>query len=140
MAINQRIIIPCHLSLSIDGLKYIYRGYMINYDEMYQNPYGLKDKYNKISTRLGVKVCLREDLSNHFGYKFLYDKPDIEKAIFYFKYNTENYPKSTNAWDILAEAYYVNGEKLKALEYYEKAFILDPHNSDLKKKIEKLKQ
>ena len=124
----------------IDGLKYIYRGYMINYDEMYQNPYGLKDKYNKISTRLGVKVCLREDLGNHFGYKFLYDKPDIEKALFYFKYNTENYPKSANAWDSLAEAYYVNGEKLKALEYYEKAFILDPHNSDLKKKIEKLKQ
>jgi predicted alpha/beta superfamily hydrolase len=25
----------------IDGLKYIYRGYMINYDEMYENPYSL---------------------------------------------------------------------------------------------------
>ena len=124
----------------IDGLKYIYRGYMINYDEMYENPYSLEDKFNNISARLGVKVCLREDLGNHFGYKFLYDKPDIEKAIFYFKYNTENYPKSANAWDSLAEAYYVNGDETKALEYYEKAFILDPNNSDLKKKIEKLKQ
>jgi predicted alpha/beta superfamily hydrolase len=124
----------------IDGLKYIYRGYMINYDEMYEHPYSLKDKYNKISERLGVKVCLREDLGNHFGYKFLYDNPDIEKAMFYFKYNTENYPKSANAWDSLAEAYYVNGNETKALEYFEKALDLDPNNSAIKKKVEKLKE
>ena len=123
----------------IDGLKYIYRGYMINYDEMYENPYSLRDKYNNISTRLGVKVCLREDLGNHFGYKFLYDNPDMEKAMFYFEYNTENYPMSSNAWDSFAEANYVIGDKTKALEY-EKALKLDPNNSDIKNKIEKLKK
>ena len=124
----------------IDGLKYIYRGYMINYDEMYSNPYSIKDKFNKISARLGVNVCLREDLGNHFGYKFLYDSPDMEKALFYFKYNTDNFPMSSNAWDSLAEAYYVSNEKTKALKCFEKALKLDPNNSDIKKKIEKLKE
>ena len=124
----------------IDGLKYIYRGYMINYDEMYSNPYSIKEKLDKVSARLGVNVLLREDLGNHFGYKFLYDNPDMEKAMFYFNYNTNNYPMSSNAWDSLAEAYYVNGEKLKALEFFEKASNLDPKNADIKKKIEKLKE
>jgi len=124
----------------IDGLKYIYRGYMINYDEMYSSPYSIKEKLDKVSARLGVNVLLREDLGNHFGYKFLYDNPDMEKAMFYFNYNTNNYPMSSNAWDSLAEAYYVNGEKLKALEFFEKASNLDPKNADIKKKIEKLKE
>ena len=123
----------------IDGLKYIYRGYMINYDEMYSSPYSIKEKLDKVSARLGVNVLLREDLGNHFGYKFLYDNPDMEKAMFYFNYNTNNYPMSSNAWDSLAEAYYVNGEKLKALEFFEKASNLDPKNADIKKKIERIK-
>lgn len=47
---------------------------------------------------------------------------------------------SSNAWDSIVEAYYVNGEKSKALECIEKALKLDPNNSDLKKKIKKLKE
>lgn len=124
----------------IDGLKYIFRGHMINYDEMYIYPDRIKERFNKISKRLGYNVYPREDLVNFFGYKFLYNTPDMEKALFYFKYNTDNFPMSANTWDSLAEAYYVNGEKPKALEYFEKALKLDPNNSDLKKKIEKLKE
>jgi predicted alpha/beta superfamily hydrolase len=123
----------------IDGLKYIFRGHMINYDEMYTYPNRIKERFNKISKRLGYNVYLREDLVNFFGYKFLYNTPDIEKALFYFKYNTENFPMSSNAWDSLAEAYYFNGEKSKALENFKKALKLDPNNSELKNKIKKLK-
>ena len=47
---------------------------------------------------------------------------------------------SSNTWDSLAEAYYVNGEKLKALECFEKALKLNPNNAELKEKIKKLKE
>jgi predicted alpha/beta superfamily hydrolase len=124
----------------IDGLKYIFRGHMINYDEMYVYPNRIKEKFSKMSERLGYDIYLREDLVNFFGYKFLYDSPDMEKALFYFKYNAENFPMSSNVWDSLAEAYYVNGQKSKALECFKKALELDPNNSDLKKKVEKLKE
>ena len=124
----------------IDGLKYIFRGHMINYDDMYIYPNRVKERFNKISKRLGYNVYPREDLVNFFGYKFLYNTPDMEKALFYFKYNTDNFPMSSNTWDSLAEAYYVNGEKPKALECFKKALKLDPNNFDLKKKIEKLKE
>ena len=113
---------------------------MINYDEMYTYPNRIKERFNKISKRLGYNIYLREDLVNFFGYKFLYNTPDMEKALFYFKYNTENFPMSSNTWDSLAEAYYVNGEKAKALECFKKALKLDPNNSELKKKIKKLKE
>jgi predicted alpha/beta superfamily hydrolase len=124
----------------IDGLKYIFRGHMINYDEMYIYPNKIKKKFIELSERLGYNVYLREDLCNFFGYKFLYDTPDIEKALFYFKYNTDNFQMSSNTWDSLAEAYYVNGEKLKALECFEKALKLNPNNAELKEKIKKLKE
>lgn len=48
----------------IDGLKYIYRGHMINYDEMYDSPELIKLKFDALSKRLGVKISLREDLIN----------------------------------------------------------------------------
>lgn len=123
----------------IDGLKYIFRGHMIHYDEMYNNPELIKLKFDALSKRLGVTITLREDLVNYFGYQFLYTHRDIRKALFYFKMNTENYPLSSNAFDSLGEAYMINGDKANAIENYEKAIILDPGNNNSKKMLEKLK-
>lgn len=124
----------------IDGLKYIYRDYMINYDEMFSTPQKIETRFNKLSERLGYKVCPQEDLINSFGYQFLYDHPDITKALFYFTYNVKNYPSSSNAWDSLGEAYVVKGDKTKAVECYTKALELGSDRTDLKKVIEDLKK
>ncbi len=123
----------------MDGMKYLFRGHMINYDEMYTNPTLIKKRFDKLSDRLGYKIFLREDLANYFGYQFLYTLKDLDKAFFYFKYNTENYPSSSNAWDSFAEFYMVKGDKKKAIEYYEKALELNTKNTDIKKRLEELK-
>jgi predicted alpha/beta superfamily hydrolase len=123
----------------IDGLKYIFRGHMVNYDEMYTNPESIKIKFFKLSQRLGYNVYLPEGLINYYGYLFLYTRPDIKKAIFYFNYNTQNYPLSSNSWSSLAEAYKVKGDKKKARELYNKALELNPKNTELKSKLEELK-
>lgn len=122
----------------IDGLKYLFRGYMINDDEIYSNPDKIKLRFDKLSERLGYKVVLREDLVNYFGYEFLYKNVDLDKALFYFKYNTENYPLSDNAWDSLAEAYKVKGDKANAIACYKKALILNPGNENSKKSLKGL--
>ncbi|NER12619.1 tetratricopeptide repeat protein [Leptobacterium flavescens] len=124
----------------IEGLKYIFRGYMINYDEMYTDPSRIKPKFEKLSERLGYDTFLSEGLVSFFGYQFLYAHPDIEKAIFYFNYNTENYPMSSSAWSNLARAYNVKGDKKKALEYYQKAVALNPKNTEAQKQLDILKK
>lgn len=123
----------------IDGMKYIFRGHMINYDEMYTNPKLIKTKFTKLSQRLGYNVYLPEGIINYYGYLFLYTRPDIEKAIFYFNYNTKNYPLSSNTWSSLAEAYKVKGDKMKAREFYNIALELNPMNTEIRKKLEELK-
>ncbi|PKG42706.1 alpha/beta hydrolase-fold protein [Psychroflexus sp. MES1-P1E] len=123
----------------IDGMKYIFREHMINYDEMYTNPKLIQAKFSKLSERLGYNVYLPEGVINYYGYLFLYTRPDIEKALFYFNYNTKNYPLSSNAWDSLAEAYKVNGNKIKARKSYIKALDLNPENPEIRKRLEELK-
>ncbi|MGK0449186.1 MAG: cytochrome c-type biogenesis protein CcmH/NrfG, partial [Polaribacter sp.] len=56
-----------------------------------------------------------------------------------FNYNTKNYPLSSNAWDSLAEAYKVNGNKIKARKSYIKALDLNPENPEIRKRLEELK-
>ena len=123
----------------VDGLKYIFRGHMINYDEMYDSPELIKLKFDALSKRLGVKISLREDLVNYFGYQFLYTHKNMEKAIFYFKMNVENFPQSSNAFDSLAEAYKVSGDITKAIENYQKALELDANNINSKHMLDELK-
>jgi predicted alpha/beta superfamily hydrolase len=123
----------------IDGMKYIFRGHMVNYDEMYTNPELIKTKFTGLSERLGYDVYLPEEIINYFGYLFLYNRTDIEKAIYYFNYNTQNYPLSSNAWSSLAEAYKVKGDKIKAKELYSKALKLNPSNTEIRRRLEELK-
>lgn len=123
----------------IDGIKYIFRGHMVNYDEMYTNPELIKTKFSILSKRLQYNAYLPEGLISYYGYLFLYTRPDIEKAIFYFDYNTKNYPLSSNTWSSLAEAYKVKGDKVKAIELYSKALELNPKNTEIKNLLEELK-
>ncbi|RIW13360.1 hypothetical protein D0X99_16425 [Algoriphagus lacus] len=122
----------------IDGMKYIFRGHMINYDEMYNSPELIKVKFDALAERLGVKIPLREDLVNYLGYQFLYTHTDLTKAMVYFKMNVENFPRSSNAFDSLAEAYLVGGDKKLAIKNYEIALQLNPDNKNSKRMLEKL--
>nr|WP_297916476.1 alpha/beta hydrolase-fold protein [uncultured Allomuricauda sp.] len=127
----------------MDGLKYVFRGHMNHHDELYSNPKSIKQKYRRLSDRLGYKVFPREDLVNYLGYFFLFihTEPDIDKALFYFKYNTENYPLSAFAWDGLAEAYKTKGDKEKAIECFKRALELKPKNkSSILERLKELEE
>lgn len=122
----------------IDGMKYLYRGYMINYDEMYTNPHKIKKRFEYLSKRIKHDISPREDLMNFFGNQFLYTHKDLSKALFYYKYNTENYPESNYAWYCLGKAYEIKGDKNMAITFYKKSLELLPNNKELRKKIEEM--
>jgi len=79
-----------------------------------------------------------EKTLNQVGYFFLNNNKVVD-AITIFTYNTKLFPNSGNMFDSLGEAYYVQGNKSKALENYTIAFKLDPSLESAKKMIQELR-
>ena len=73
---------------------------------------------------------------NILGYQQL-NARHVEEAIALFKLNVEMYPRASNTYDSLAEAYMVHGDRLLAIRNYRKSLALNPQNTGA---MEKLKQ
>lgn len=76
---------------------------------------------------------------NQLGYMLL-DKGRNADAITIFKLNVEEFPKSSNAHDSLAEAYAKDGQKQQAIANFRKALELDPKNQNAADKLKELDQ
>ena len=77
-----------------------------------------------------------ENSMNTLGYALL-NKGLNPQAIAVLSLNTENFPRSANTWDSLAEAFAHSGETAKAVANYEKALATDSGypNKNLAKKF-----
>lgn len=71
------------------------------------------------------------------GYNFMQDG-NLNEAIALFKVAIDLYPKATDAYDFLAEAYETNGQKALAIETYKKSLEVNPQNSAAREKLKKL--
>jgi len=74
---------------------------------------------------------------NSLGYALL-QKERVEDSIEIFKLNIEVYPKNSNAYDSLAEAYMVKGDKKLAVINYAKSLELNPNNTNAVEQLNKL--
>jgi CubicO group peptidase (beta-lactamase class C family) len=79
---------------------------------------------------------IEEDPMNMLGYQLMARKK-FKEALRIFELNAATYPKSSNAWDSLAEAYMTSGKEL-AIQYYRKSLELDPQNSNASDMLKKL--
>ena len=80
-----------------------------------------------------------ESALNELGYAML-RKGDSAGAIGILARNAEQFPKSANTWDSLAEAHMKAGHKKLAEQYYQKSLKLDPQNQNAKEMLKKLKE
>src|SRR5262249_3349299 len=76
---------------------------------------------------------------NSLGYQLLYGSHKTNEAIEIFKLNTDAYPKSSNAFDSLAEVYQASGNKDLAIKNYQTAVGLDPTNLHAVEMLKKLR-
>jgi CubicO group peptidase (beta-lactamase class C family) len=76
---------------------------------------------------------------NQLG-NMLLEKGRNADAIAIFKLNVEEYPKSGNVYDHLAEAYAKDGQKQQAITNYRKSLELDPKNQNAANKLKELEQ
>jgi len=74
---------------------------------------------------------------NSVAYHLLSQKRTVD-AIRLFKLNTELHPESANTFDSLGEAYMESGDKVLAVQNYEKSLSLDPKNSNAAARLRKL--
>jgi CubicO group peptidase (beta-lactamase class C family) len=81
---------------------------------------------------------LDEGEINTLGYQLLYRDRRKEDAVRIFLLNSAEHPSSSNAFDSLAEAYQVIGDKASARKYYNIALQRDPQNVHAQKMLEKL--
>ena len=78
-----------------------------------------------------------ESQLNTLGYQFLRAKK-FKEAIRIFQLNVEAYPRSSNTWDSLGEAYLDDGNKPQSIAHYRKALQLNPRNGSAATALRKL--
>lgn len=78
-----------------------------------------------------------EDELVGLGYQLLGNKKTPD-AIEVFRLAVEEYPRSFNTWDSLAEAYMDHGDKDLAIKDYKKSLELNPQNSNAVDMLKKL--
>ena len=81
---------------------------------------------------------LNEAQANNVGY-WLLGKRRVAEALEVFKMNVEDYPESSNAYDSLAEAYIVNGDRGLAVINYRKSLELNPRNVNAVEMLKRLR-
>jgi len=74
---------------------------------------------------------------NSLGYNLL-RKKKYPEALSFFLLNIKLYPNSANAYDSLAEAYMLSGDKPNAIIYYKKSLNFNPDNDGAKNKLHML--
>ena len=94
-------------------------------------------RFNELRTKKD-EYSLSEAQMNALGYEYLQEKK-LNEAIAVFKLNVESYPKSSNVYDSLGEAYALAGERELAIKNYEKSLELDPASESGIEALKKLK-
>jgi len=80
-----------------------------------------------------------EDTLNNLAYAFI-PKKNIDYAIKIFKLNIQEHPNSANAFDSLAESYFLNKQFELSKINYLKSLELDPKNTNAKEMIKRIEK
>lgn len=121
------------------GFLFIFEGYRPDWTMFLDPPGKITSHFKNVSERIGVELLPPEQLINSMGYALLYELREVDKAIGLFRLNVSVYPKSFNAYNSLAEAYLVKGDKALAVTNYETSLQLNPGNQKAKEQLQKLK-
>ena len=95
-------------------------------------------QYHDLKATASTTYNFDEVELNRLGYQLLKAKK-FKEAIRIFQLNVEAYPKSSNVFDSLGEAYMDNGDNEEAIGNYRRSLKLNPKNGNGARMLEKLK-
>jgi tetratricopeptide (TPR) repeat protein len=118
----------------------------MNSGEKTPNEYlALKDFKNALKAFIAIQKkdalnpVIRERQLNKLGYAHLNQK-EVDIAIEVFKINSVLYPKSSNTFDSLADAFLKKGDTVNAIDHLKKALAINPEKRVSKNKLKKITQ
>lgn len=124
----------------------VYNFMKLNEGEKVPSEYLENKEFNKalegylaIKKKDSLDSSIDEKYFNSLGYKMLREK-NFELATAIFNINVALYPKSSNVYDSLAEAYLKSGDTVKAIENYKIAVTFDSGNNRAKNQLKKLEK
>lgn len=94
-------------------------------------------QYQELKAAPASTYNFDEDELNALGYRLLRARK-FNEAIRVFQLNVESFPRSSNAYDSLAEGYMRAGDKARAIVNYERAIQLNPKNANSRVMLQKL--
>jgi len=94
-------------------------------------------QYHDLKAAAPVPYDFDEVELNTLGYQLIAAKK-FNEAVRIFQLNAEAYPKSSNAYDSLGEAYIGRGDRSEAIANYQKSLELNPKNGNAVKMLQKL--
>ena len=97
---------------------------------------GVISGYREMRRHYPSEFFQENDL-NTIGYARLRDK-DTKGAIAVFELNIQMFPKASNPYDSLGEAYMVDGQNALAIKHYRRSLVLNPNNSNAVEMLKKL--
>lgn len=113
---------------------YLIRNYVRENPDKWQKQYfQLKENYKKEYN------FSDESMLNNLGYELL-EQNKIEEAIQVFELLVSEFPTSANAYDSLAEGYYLNNQFSQSLTNYKKSLELNPKNNNAIDMMKKIKE
>jgi tetratricopeptide (TPR) repeat protein len=80
---------------------------------------------------------IRERIINSWGYDYRRNQK-FDTAIEIFKINIALYPRSSNVYDSMGDAYLSKKDTINALIYYKKALAINPENRNAKRAYQRL--
>ena len=96
-------------------------------------------QYRDLKAKQSATYDFAEPELNRLGYQLL-RTGKAKDAIEIFKLNVEAYPKSSNPYDSLAEAYMTINERDLAIQNYKKAVELNPNNTNAVETLKRLEK
>ncbi len=121
------------------GLLHAFEGYKPPEEKVFKDPSFLLTHYKSVSERLGMDLLPPESFVSGLGGVMLDFVKDYDKAIECFKINVSNYPASYHAYERLADAYRMKGDKALAIQNYEQSLKLNPASTNATKRLRDLR-
>lgn len=124
------------------GIKYNFK--KMEFDEKIASEYFIDKEFDKalvafkkIQQEDSLDPVIREWSINKLGYDFI-RKDDLNSALEIFKINAELYPRSSNVFNSLGEAYYLKKDTVNALLNFKKSLAINPENRSSKQFMKKV--
>ena len=120
------------LMAEYDALRFIFDGYKMDVRKAVHQPSLIAEHFDSVSKRLGYQVRPPEKLVDRIA------PIDSSTTVALLRLNTEQYPKSAHAFQVLGSALLARGDTASARSALGRALQLDPTNKPAKDAVAKL--